>query len=58
MARRSDRSPRPPLDQVFERVGTFDLTPEGAIIPSVTSEPQSVAPDLTDFQGGRPPASP
>jgi hypothetical protein len=36
---KGDRDPRPPLDQVFSQVGTFEMTEGGTIVP-VTNTPE------------------
>lgn len=58
MESRSNRSPRPPLEQSFDKVGTFEILSDGSILPTVTTDPVGVALDTTDFQGGRPQATP
>lgn len=53
MESRSNRRPRPPLEQSFERVGSFTELEDGTLVPVVTAEPVGVALDVTNFQGGR-----
>jgi len=55
MESQSNGNPKPPLDQVFGKVGSFETLPDGTIIPTLSVElVKPPAPDPTDFQGGRP----
>lgn len=54
MESRRNRSPRPPLDQVFNRVGSFEELEDGSLLATLTSEPVQPVPDPKDFQGGSP----
>lgn len=59
MARQSRRRPRPTLgDNVFNKVGTFETLEDGTILPTLSTTEAQPPVDLTDFQGGRPPAQP
>lgn len=47
MASESDRGARPPLDQLFGRVGTFEQLEDGSIVPVLSVEPAELPPDPT-----------
>lgn len=44
MESQSDRSPRPPLDQVLEPIGTFETLPDGTLVPLVPAPKEGGSP--------------